>query len=187
MTTTMNTGLDELLDIIHEPHPSLAEASIEDVLAYLTIVADAILEGWYTSLEELALRARNSKLDARGLKRETLKTLRATQSNKGIMKLAVFINHQWVVKLGENAILEAEVYAEVGNKMRAKLVPTVPLGDLGCLQLKVTIPDSFTGWHFDNKEIEKQYSRMTHDNNDVHRGNVGIWKDRLLHLDFAGG
>jgi len=92
-----------------------------------------------------------------------------------------------VVKLGLNAELEAEVYANARPEMLAKLVPTVPLAGLGCVQLKVEIPANSKGWGFDDPKIDKQYDRMTTDNNDVHRGNVGIWQGRLMHLDFAGG
>jgi len=179
----MTARSEELHDIIHEPHPDAASTTRSVVEAYLHIIASALLEGWSESLEELCDRYSPPN---ESLTDELLKVFRATKSTKGIMKAAVFINHQWVVKLGHNAELEAEVYDEAEPAMLAKLVPTVPLGDLGCVQLKVETPANSHGWSFDKKTIEDQFNRMTRDNNDVHRSNVGMWNGRLMHLDFAG-
>lgn len=184
MATTTTRGLDELRALILKRRRGLNTTTRARAEGWLNMIAKAIVEGWWTTLERLC---DDDEFFDDDLEMELLKTLKAKRSDSGIMKVGVYINHQWVLKIGSNAVEEAEVYDDCTPGMRRKLVPTVPLSDFGCLQLKLKLPKS-NGWSFSNKKLEREYDRMTArcDNNDVHRGNVGIWHDRLVHIDFAG-
>ncbi len=186
MATTTTANIYEMLAIIHKPEPELLNYSRPDVLRYLDHIAEAMLKGWFTTLEKLATQSKYMRQGNPALTIELLQVFRCTEANRGIMKNCVFINHQWVLKLGNNAITEAITYDEASPSMQQKLVPTVLLGEFGCVQLKVILPKNSQGWGFDDTKIERQYNNISHDNEDVHRGNVGIWQGRLMHLDFAG-
>ena len=186
MATTTTAGIDELIAVIHEPYDGLQEATRKVVEGFLNIIAEALLEGWYTGLEVLSDDYYDGNLEWDDIEADLLKVFRAQRATSGIMKTGVYINHQWVVKLGRDAVREATFYQCAGPTMLKKLIPTVPLGEFGNVQLKVKLPENSKGFGFDDPKIERQYSRMMSDHGDVHRGNVGIWKDKLMHLDFGG-
>ena len=178
------------LEVIHAPNPHLNEITREEAEDYLRSIATALDDGWHDQLDAIANERRYIREHSEEWQADNiLDEFRAEESTSGIMKAAVFINHQWVVKLGWNAVMEAETYENANEDERQGYVPTVPLGDYGCLQLKVELPvnNRYThtlegdGWEKKYKELEDTCAFS-----DCHRGNVGIWRGELLALDFAG-
>ena len=181
------------LHTIHAIVPELQELPRAQVEAYLANVAKALMEGWGVELEEMCDQSRysrdaddNTKLDA------LLDDFKATENCKGIMKSSVMVNHQWVIKLGQNAIMEMQEYADhEGDGYQELLVPTVWLGDVGCLALKVETPefigDGFYG--FEDTSHEDMWQDFKHDCGvpDMHRANCGIWQDEMVAIDWGGG
>lgn len=112
---------------------------------------------------------------------------------EGICKAFVFVNHQWVAKLGRNAIDEAKRYnSSEADEFRHQLIPTVSLGKFGCLQLKATMPTAYVSendlkwdefWYAD-KLVERR-AEFQDWNKDIHMGNVGFIDNILYVLDFA--
>lgn len=121
------------------------------------------------------------------------KQWQAELSTEGICKAFVFINHQWVVKLGSNATDEAERYnSSEADEFRHLLIPTIPLGKFGCIQLKATLPTAYVTennleWEefwYSNK-LSKRRNSFKDWNTDVHVDNVGFVNNILYMLDFA--
>ena len=122
------------------------------------------------------------------------KQWKAKLNGDGACKAFVFVNHQWVVKLGQNAVEEARVYNDTKDpKFRRIVVPTVPLGNFGCVQMKVIMPTEYCvekgyiwdDWWYSTKLVNRR-DKMLDWNDDVHMENVGFIDDILYMLDFAG-
>lgn len=184
--------MDNPLTTIHALVPSLQEASREKAEEYLARVATALLEGWGDELESLCdvsrLR-RGDELDR--ILSDMLNDFKADESTNGIMKSAVIVNHQWVIKLGDNAIMEMQEYEDhAGNDYQHIMVPTVWLGDIGCVALKVEVPEIQEDYYqFEDDDHEEWYQDFKNDSGvpDMHRGNVGIWQGRMVAIDWGGG
>jgi len=177
---------------IHEYIPALQDMNRGAVEAYLNGVAMALIEGWGDELEALSIGARYRRsAETEEMLDAMLKDFKATENMGGIMKSAVLVNHQWVIKLGENAITEMQEYADhEGDGYQEILVPTVWLGDFGCLALKVEVPVMCDDYYaFEDEQHEEWYSEFKCDSGvaDCHRGNVGIWQDQMVALDWGGG
>lgn len=177
---------------IHEPVPDLQELPRAQVEAYLANVAKALIEGWGDELEEMCDHSRYQR-DAEDHNKleELLADFKATENCGGIMKSSVMVNHQWVIKLGQNAILEMQEYADhEGTEYGEQLVPTVWLGDVGCLALKVEVPVINSDYYcFDDSQHEEWYHEFKDSCGvpDMHRGNVGVWQDQMVAIDWGGG
>jgi len=181
--------LAETLDIIHQPRTDLDTLSRAQAEAYLNTIADALIEGWGEQLELIANESNFRRYDPNCEPIDAiLAAFRATESTRGIMKVAVIINHQWVVKLGCNAVKEADLYEEADDYLRELYVPTVHLGNVGCLQLKLELPEKdASNWHFKDATHENQYTDIMLRVEDCHRANVGIWQGMIVAIDFEGG
>lgn len=165
----------------------------------LKVIAAHLLDHFEGSLSDLANT--NHKITENGDNPEAEETVaylckqwKAEVCEDGICKAFVFVNHQWVVKLGENAVDEAIAYTMLANEGYQHLVvPTIPLGDFGCLQVKATIPNDYVDennldfdefWYHERlKERRYQFEDFC---NDVHMDNCGFINDILYLLDFAG-
>lgn len=182
------------IDIIHEPQPGLQLRPRPTVEAYLTRVAIALTEGWSQNLDDISETGRGSRFRIPGLEEEVtalLKTFKAEESLEGIMKTAVFVNHQWVMKLGWSAVQEMEIYDSACGDYLEQFVPSVWLDadqEMGLLQLKVEIPEQDYYGKFSH-DLEAEYHELVAESGvgDLHRGNVGLWQDRLVIIDFEGG
>ena len=180
------------LAIIHAIVPDLHELPRAQVEAYLANVAKALMEGWGVELEEIAEQARYSRdEDQRHMVESLLTDFKSEENFGGIMKSSVMVNHQWVIKLGFNAIQEMQEYADnEGNDYQDIMVPCVWLGDCGCLALKIETPKILTDFYqFEDNDHEAWYQDFKCDSGvpDCHRGNVGIWQDRMVAIDWGGG
>jgi hypothetical protein len=184
--------MESPLVTIHEFKPGLLDLSREATEEYLRGVAEALVNGWGDELETICDEPRARRSDeVRALVKDILKEFKAGESVDGIMKNAVFVNHQWVIKLGHNAITEAQEYEDYAdNAYQDVMVPTVWLGDYGCLALKVETPKIRDDYYaFDNDEHEEMYQEFKTDCGvpDMHRGNCGIWQGRMVAIDWGGG
>lgn len=183
------------IDIIHEPQPGLQEMPRLTVEAYLTRVATALFEGWSQSLDDLSETGRGSRFRVVGLEDEVsalLRTFKAKESLDGIMKTAVFVNHQWVLKLGDSAAREMDIYDSACGDYLEQFVPSVwldPNHEIGLLQLKVELPEQDEWGKFVDSEVEEEYHELVSESGvgDLHRANVGLWQDQLVIIDFEGG
>jgi len=167
--------------------------------AQLQIIAQHLLDNFEGSLMDLE-GSDHRQIDkghndaAKDTVAYLCKQWKAELSSEGICKAFVFVNHQWVVKLGENAVEEAERYNDpANNSFRHLIVPTVPLGSFGCIQKKVTMPVdyarekkvSFDKLWYRNK-LQQRREDFEEFDNDVHMENCGFINNVLYMIDFGG-
>lgn len=167
--------------------------------AQLRVIADHLLNHFKGSLIDLEGSNHNKVHDNQDPAAEDTvnylcKQWKAELNGEGACKAFVFVNHQWVVKLGQNAVDEAKCYDSTKTRaFRRLVVPTVPLGDFGCLQMKVTLPTKYCeekeyvwdDW-WSNEELSNRREEMEEWNDDIHMDNLGFIDDILYMLDFAG-
>ena len=171
----------------------------EKMCAQLKVIAKHLLTHFkesLTSLEDSNHRLIDSKGYAASAStvRYLCKQWQAELCEDGCCKAFVFVNHQWVVKLGSNAVYEAKRYnSSEADEFRHQLIPTVPLGKFGCLQLKATMPSAYASendlewdefWY--SEELSERRDSFEDWNEDIHMDNVGFVNDILYVLDFAG-
>jgi len=166
----------------------------------LRVIADHLLSGFRQSMMDLVDTSRIQLERTLGdsVAQDAVDWLcthwEAELSDDGICKNFVFINHQWVVKLGENAVNEAELYEELEDYDQQHLcVPTVRLGGFGCLQVKVTGVYEYMIAHdnkwdelWDTQEMCDRRAEMSEVGDDNHMDNMGFIDDQLYLLDFGG-
>jgi len=174
----------------------MAETERKEIIKRLKKIAKHLNSGWRTKFKMLAdtdIHWRISKdVEIKRLIKEMRKAFQAKTAKEGICKPIVFINKQWTLKLGENAVDEAELYKKMKDYgLQKYCVPTVRVGQTGCLQLTVEPLDlaysanreEVEEFWKDNKKWRNQFEQMAFE--DIHIGNVGTYNGELYCFDFG--
>lgn len=184
-------------DVLERPLPPLTTHGIME--EHLKVIADHLLEHFSHYLIPLYESnrfevAREENDEAEAAMQACCELWDAEVARSGICKAFVFVNHQWVVKIGKNACDEWAVYANAEDAERELLIPTARLGTFGCLQVKAmdvfdyvseAHPGQFDAFWLEPK-LQERRTVMSLNNDDLHMENIGVVNGRIYCLDFGG-